>query len=91
MTKAAINGMAHVLAKELGSRQITVNAVAPGPVGTAHFPTGRSAGLIDKLTAEISTDRLGEPDDIARVVSFLAEPDGAWVSGQVIHANGGRN
>ena len=90
-TKAAVEGMTHVLAKELGSRQVTVNAVAPGPVGTELFLTGRPKELIDRLTAEIPMGRLGEPNDVAAVVSFLAGPDSGWVSGQVIKANGGRN
>lgn len=90
-TKAAVEGMTHVLAKELGHRRVTVNAVAPGPVGTELFLSGRSDELIGRLTQDIPMGRLGEPDDIARLVSFLAGPDGGWVSGQVIRANGGRN
>ena len=90
-TKAAVEAMTRVLAKELGPRGVTVNAVAPGPVATELFLTGRSEELIRRLTAEIPLGRLGEPDDVARVVAFLAGPDGAWVSGQVIKANGGRN
>ena len=90
-TKAAVEGMTHVLAKELGPRQVTVNAVAPGPVGTELFLTGRSEESIQRLTKEIPMGRLGEPNDVARVVSFLASADGGWVSGQVVKANGGRN
>ena len=90
-TKAAVEAMTRVLAKELGPRRVTVNAVSPGPVATALFLTGRSEELIRRLTAEIPLGRLGDPDDIARVVAFLASADGGWVSGQVIKANGGRN
>lgn len=90
-TKAAVEGLTHVLAKELGPRGVTVNAVAPGPIGTDLFVTGRSEQMIAGIVQQIPMGRLGTPDDVARVVSFLAGPDGAWVSGQVIRANGGRN
>jgi len=80
-----------VLAKELGARHVTVNAIAPGPVATDLFLTGASQEIVQRLTADIPLGRLGQPDDIARVVSFLAGPDSGWVNGQVIKANGGRN
>ncbi|MGA0533689.1 SDR family oxidoreductase [Hansschlegelia sp. KR7-227] len=88
-TKAAVEGMTHVLAKELGPRGVTVNAVAPGPVATELFLSDKSEEQVAAVTKMIPAGRLGEPDDIARVVSFLAGPDGGWVSGQVIRANGG--
>jgi 3-oxoacyl-[acyl-carrier protein] reductase len=88
-TKAATEAMTHVLAKELGPRGITVNAVAPGPVETDLFMTGKSEALIKTITGMNPFGRLGQPDDIAGVVSFLAGPDSGWVSGQVIRANGG--
>lgn len=90
-TKAAVEAMTHVLAKELGSRGITVNAVAPGPVATKLFLDGKPASLIDAIVKDIPLGRLGEPIDIAGVVSFLAGPDAAWINGQVLRANGGRN
>lgn len=90
-TKAAVEALTHVLAKELGTRGVTVNAVAPGPVATELFLTGRSAELIQRLTNDIPLGRLGQPGDIARVVSFLAGPEGGWINGQVVKANGGRN
>jgi 3-oxoacyl-[acyl-carrier protein] reductase len=90
-TKAAVEAMTHVLAKELGVRGITVNAVAPGPIATEMFLSSRSEELVKKAASEIPLGRLGEPDDIARVVSFLASPEGGWINGQVIRANGGRN
>ena len=90
-TKAAVEAMTHVLAKELGVRRVTVNAVAPGPVATELFLTGKSEELIRRLTSEIPLGRLGEPDDIASVVSFLASRESGWINGQVVKANGGRN
>jgi 3-oxoacyl-[acyl-carrier protein] reductase len=88
-TKAAVEAMTHILAKELGSRGITVNAVAPGPVGTDLFLTGKSQEQVSAIARMNPLGRLGTPDDIARVVAFLAGPDGAWINGQVIRANGG--
>jgi 3-oxoacyl-[acyl-carrier protein] reductase len=90
-TKAAVEAMTHILAKELGKRAVTVNVVAPGPVATELFLTGKSEELIQRLTSDIPLGRLGQPDDIARVVSFLASPESGWINGQVIKANGGRN
>ena len=90
-TKAAVEAMTHILAKELGPRRITVNAVAPGPVATELLLSGRSPELIQRLTNEIPLGRLGQPEDIAQIVSFLASPESGWVNGQVIRANGGRN
>ena len=88
-SKAAVEAMTHVLAKELGPRRITVNAVAPGPVETALFMEGKSAALIETITRMIPLGRLGQPDDIAGLVAFLAGLDSGWVNGQVIRANGG--
>jgi 3-oxoacyl-[acyl-carrier protein] reductase len=88
-TKAAVEAMTSVLAKELRGRNITVNAVAPGPTATDLFLKGKPQAVIDHLTKLAPLERLGEPDDIARAVSFLAGPDGAWINGQVLRANGG--
>jgi 3-oxoacyl-[acyl-carrier protein] reductase len=88
-TKAGVEAMTHILAKELGSRGITVNAVAPGPVETELFTKGKSDELIASIAKMNPFGRLGQPDDIASVVAFLAGPDGGWVSGQTIRANGG--
>jgi 3-oxoacyl-[acyl-carrier protein] reductase len=88
-TKAAVEAMTHILAKELGPRRITANAVAPGPVGTDLFLTGKSDEQVAAISKMNPLGRLGTPEDIARVVAFLAGPDSAWVNGQVIRANGG--
>ena len=88
-TKAAVEAMTSVLAKELRGRNITVNAIAPGPTATDLFLKGKPQAVIDHLTKLAPLERLGQPDDIARAVSFLAGPDGAWINGQVLRANGG--
>lgn len=88
-TKAAVEAMTHVLAKELGPRGITVNAVAPGPVATELFLDGKTDTQVAAIEKMNPFGRLGQPDDIARVVAFLASPDSGWVNGQVIRANGG--
>ncbi|WP_191061643.1 SDR family oxidoreductase [Geminicoccus harenae] len=88
-TKAGIEVLSHVLAKELRGRGITVNAVAPGPTATELFLDGKPPELVDQLAKLAPLERLGQPEDIAGVVAFLAGPDGAWVNGQVLRANGG--
>jgi 3-oxoacyl-[acyl-carrier protein] reductase len=87
-TKGAVDAITLVLAKELRGRDITVNAVAPGPTATPLFLDGKSQGEIDELTKMAPLERLGMPDDTAEVVSFLAGP-GRWVNGQVVYDNGG--
>ena len=88
-TKAAVEAMTHVLAKELGGRRITVNAVAPGPVETRLFLDGKSEQQVRAIAAMNPFGRLGQPDEIAGLVAFLAGDDSGWVNGQVIRANGG--
>jgi 3-oxoacyl-[acyl-carrier protein] reductase len=88
-SKAGVEGLVHVLANELRGRNITVNAVAPGPVVTELFLAGKSEAQIEQMRKLPPLERLGEPNDIAGVVSFLAGPDGAWVNSQVVRANGG--
>ena len=88
-SKAGVEGLVRVLANELRGRNITVNAVAPGPVATDLFLDGKSEAQIDQLRKLPPLERLGQPEDIANVVSFLAGPDGGWVNGQVLRANGG--
>jgi 3-oxoacyl-[acyl-carrier protein] reductase len=88
-TKAAIETMTSVLAKELRGRSITVNAVAPGPTATDLFLKGKSFELIDRFAKMNPLERLGTPEDIAASVAFLAGPDGSWINGQTLRANGG--
>lgn len=88
-TKAGVEAMTHILAKELGAKRITVNTIAPGPVATKLFLDGKSDELIANITKMIPLGRLGKPDDIAAAVSFLVGPDGGWVNGQILRANGG--
>ena len=88
-TKAGVEAMTHVLAKELRGRNITVNAIAPGPTATALFLDGKPQQVIDHLTRLAPLERLGLPVDIASAVAFLAGPDGAWVNGQIVRVNGG--
>ena len=88
-TKAAVETMTAILSKELRGRSITVNAVAPGPTGTDLFLNGKSDEWVARLAQMNPLERLGTPTDIAGTVAFLAGPDGGWVNGQVLRANGG--
>jgi 3-oxoacyl-[acyl-carrier protein] reductase len=88
-SKAGVEGLVRVLNNELRGRNVTVNAVAPGPVATELFLKDKSQAQIEQLSKLAPLERLGQPEDIANVVSFLAGPDGAWVNGQVLRANGG--
>lgn len=88
-TKAAVEAMTMVLARELRGRGITVNAVAPGPTATDLFLDGKSPELVDRLAKLSPLERLGTPGDIAAAVAFLAGPDGAWIDGQTLRVNGG--
>ena len=88
-TKAAVEAFTQIFAKELRGRHITVNAVAPGPVATALFFEGKSDEQIQTYAKMPPLEHLGEPDDIAAVVSFLAGQDSGWVNGQTLRANGG--
>jgi 3-oxoacyl-[acyl-carrier protein] reductase len=88
-SKAAVESLTQVFAKELRGREITVNAVAPGPVATELFFNGKSEAQIETLAKMPPLERLGEPSDIAGVVAFLCGPDAGWINGQIIRANGG--
>lgn len=88
-TKAGVEAMTHILTKELRGRNISVNAVAPGPTATALFLDGKPQAVIDALAKAAPLERLGQPGDIANTVAFLAGPDGGWINGQILRANGG--
>jgi 3-oxoacyl-[acyl-carrier protein] reductase len=88
-TKAAVETMTAIMAKEMRGREITVNAVAPGPTATDLFLNGKSEELVARMAKMNPLERLGTPDDIAAAVSFLAGSDGAWINGQTLRANGG--
>ncbi|MGY5531116.1 SDR family oxidoreductase [Streptomyces sp. C-3] len=88
-SKGAVEALTLVLARELRGRNITVNAVAPGPTATDLFLDGKDEETVARLAAQPPLERLGTPEDIAEVVAFLASPAGHWVNGQVVRANGG--
>jgi 3-oxoacyl-[acyl-carrier protein] reductase len=88
-TKAAVEAMTSILSKELRGRNITVNAVAPGPTATDLFLHGKPQEVVDRFAKLAPLERLGQPADIAAAVAFLAGPDGAWINGQTLRANGG--
>jgi 3-oxoacyl-[acyl-carrier protein] reductase len=88
-TKGAVEAMTLILARELRGRDVTVNAVAPGPTATPLFLGGKSEQLIEQIAAAAPLGRLGTPEDIAEAVAFLAGPGGRWINGQVLYANGG--
>jgi 3-oxoacyl-[acyl-carrier protein] reductase len=88
-TKAAVETMGAILTKELRGRGVTVNSIAPGPTATKLFLDGKPAEVVERLSKAAPLERLGQPEDIAATIAFLAGPDGAWVNGQVLRVNGG--
>jgi 3-oxoacyl-[acyl-carrier protein] reductase len=88
-TKAAVEMLTAILSKELRGRSVTVNAVAPGPTATELFLNGKSPELIGRFAKMNPLERLGTPEDVASAVAFLVGPDGGWINGQVLRANGG--
>ncbi|OWV86166.1 3-ketoacyl-ACP reductase [Rhizobium sp. N122] len=88
-TKAAVEMLTAIMAKEMRGRNITVNAIAPGPVATDLFLNGKSEELVARMAKMNPLERLGSPEDIAAAVAFLAGPDGGWINGQTLRANGG--
>ncbi|MFD1146450.1 SDR family oxidoreductase [Saccharothrix hoggarensis] len=87
-TKGAVEALGPILAKELRGRRVTVNSVAPGPTATDLFFDGKDQAAVERIAGMSPMERLGTPDDIAKVVSLLAAPDG-WVNGQTVFVNGG--
>jgi 3-oxoacyl-[acyl-carrier protein] reductase len=88
-TKAAVEQLTRIFAREMGKRGITANTVSPGPVDTELFRTGKTAADIERMAAMAALGRIGEAEDIARVVLFLVSDEAQWVTGQNIAANGG--
>ncbi|MGO7075589.1 SDR family oxidoreductase [Rhizobium johnstonii] len=88
-TKAAVETLTAIMATEMRGRNITVNAIAPGPVATDLFLNGKSDELVARMAKMNPLERLGTPDDIAAAVAFLVGPDGGWINGQTLRANGG--
>ncbi|MEE3623147.1 SDR family oxidoreductase [Nitrospirillum sp. BR 11752] len=88
-TKAAVEALTIVMAREMRGRSITVNAIAPGPTATDLFLDGKPQEVVDRLAKQAPLERLGQPEDIAAAVAFLVGPDGTWINGQVLRANGG--
>jgi 3-oxoacyl-[acyl-carrier protein] reductase len=86
--KSGVETMTAILAKELRGRNVTANAVAPGPTETPLFTQGKTADQIAQSANAAPLGRLGQPEDIADVIAFLAAP-GVWVNGQTVYANGG--
>lgn len=88
-SKGAVQALSLILARELRSRDVTVNAVAPGPTATELILQGRDQATLDRLATAVPLERLGTPTDMAEVIAFLASPAGHWVNGQTVRANGG--
>ncbi|PVZ16137.1 MULTISPECIES: SDR family oxidoreductase [unclassified Pseudomonas] len=88
-SKAGVEGLVKVLANELRGRGITANVIAPGPVETELFLNGKSAETLEQIAQMAPMQRIGQPEEIAGAVAFLAGPDGQWVNAQVLRVNGG--
>ena len=88
-TKSAVETLTNIFAKELRGREISVNAIAPGPTATDLFIEGKTPEQMAHLAKMAPLERLGQPQDIAGAVSFLVGPDGGWVNGQTLRVNGG--
>ena len=87
-TKGAVEQMTRVMSKDLGRKGITVNAIAPGPTATELFFEGKSDAMVKGIASQSPFNRLGRPEEVAELAAFVAGPESAWVSGQIIGANG---
>jgi 3-oxoacyl-[acyl-carrier protein] reductase len=88
-TKSAVEQLTKVFSKEVGAKGITVNSISPGPVNTELFKQGKNEEVIKRLASMSSFNRIGEPEDIAKIVLFLVDDDSKWITGQNIGVNGG--
>ncbi|ETZ24712.1 SDR family oxidoreductase [Pedobacter sp. V48] len=88
-TKAAVEQLTRVFSKEVGCRGINVNSISPGPTNTELFTKGKPQEVIDRLASLSAFNRIGEPEDIAQVVAFLAGDEAKWITAQNIGVNGG--
>jgi 3-oxoacyl-[acyl-carrier protein] reductase len=88
-TKSAVEQLTRVFAKEVGAKGITVNSISPGPVNTELFKQGKNEEVIKHLASMSAFNRIGEPEDIAKIVLFLVDEDSKWITGQNIGVNGG--
>ncbi|KAI3706523.1 hypothetical protein L6452_24325 [Arctium lappa] len=88
-SKAAVEAMVKILAKELKGKRITANCIAPGPIATEMFFEGKSEAMVNRAVEQSPLDRLGQPEDVAPLVGFLASDAGEWINGQIVRVNGG--
>lgn len=88
-TKGAVEQMTRVLAKDLGHRGITVNTIAPGPIGTDAYFVGKAEQMIQTQSNLAPAGRLGSPDEVANVITFIASDESGWINGQTLRINGG--
>ena len=88
-TKAGVEQLTRIFAREMGKRGITANAILPGPVDTELFRTGKTSADIERMAAMSALGRIGTAEDVAQVVLFLVSDEAAWVNGQMIGVNGG--
>lgn len=88
-TKGAVEQMTRVLAKDLGKKGITVNTISPGPIGTDAYYVGKSEQLVNMQKGFHPMGRLGQPEEVAKTILFVASEDSSWVNGQILRINGG--